>query len=653
MLFCIYISFLTIFLYSIWVFILDKDYLLHMAQLHNYRHFEYKRWLFNINNLLIYKNRYISLTISFLIFLSLNIISKFFLEHQLTNFSSLLNIFKIEPFKLEILKLEITFDFNFLLIYLFFIFIYLYIFYFSSKRKSHNIKKPLVYTKRAIRLKILYWFLFLGILILGFFAIKSIIFEAIDVNINNFKKNIIEIYSEINNENYNIFIKNLYYIYLINFISLYSFFSIFVLSLTPLIMYFAQFFIYPFENLINKKFYNLAKNKIFELKKKGLLVIGITGSYGKTSTKFYLKTILERKYNVLASEASYNTPMGLSKNINERLNENYQIFISEMGARYKNNIDDLVNLCNPDIGILTAVGPAHLETFKTLENIANEKFKLIKKSKIGFINIDNDYIYKKLQNYIEDINKENLNKKDKKTELIVLEKFDPQLININSILNNNIKYIFTYGENVNRKPLILFKNVYIEKDKSIFEIEINEFGNFKFETELLGKHLIQNLVVAVGISFFLDASYNDIFEVIKNIKPVEHRLSIIKPNEMLLILDDAYNSNPHSAKAALDVISGFKDRKKIVVTPGFIELGKFQYKENKNFGRLISQCVDFAIFVGKTNRKALIEGYKSYNNNENFYLVDNLNEASKLLPTLVNSKTVVLFENDLPDNYEN
>ncbi|MFN3411753.1 MAG: Mur ligase family protein, partial [Exilispira sp.] len=562
-------------------------------------------------------------------------------NNNLTNNIVLSNIsFKIENlkiFKIKIFNTNIETNFLLVVLLIFLLFINIFLFYIISQKRKKE-KKPLVYTKRAIRLKVFYIFIYIIILLTIYFIFYFKIISYFNIIYVNSKLEV-----------------------LVKLIVFYIFFSFIILLIyysRSFIMLLSTFFIFPLEQFINNKFYFRAKEKIERLKKNNLKVIGITGSYGKTSTKFYIEQVLKKKYNVLVSKLSYNTPMGLSKTINEDLNENHNIFVAEMGARYKNDIAELIELVKPEIGVLTEIGQVHLETFKSIENIVKEKFKIIINSKIGFLNIDNDYIYEKLNESLLLTNEKNIKNLDKNIPKIIklVEDQDVKKINVNNFVSDDCIYIFTYGFNKERNPYFLIDNIFSRDEKTIFEIyspgsnSIRE--RFCFETNLLGKHSVQNLTVAIGIGFLFGVQYSQIYDAVANILPVEHRLQIIKPNDMLTIIDDAFNSNPDSAIAAIEVIKQFNDMKKIIITPGFIELGKIQYEKNYQFGKQISENFDFAIFVGKTNKDALIEGFTSLNNNKKYYYSKNLEDATSLLPSLIDRKTVVLFENDLPDNYE-
>ena len=216
----------------------------------------------------------------------------------------------------------------------------LWVFYMllALEYKNREIKKPLVFTNRAKRLYTTNLILNLFILFLIF-----VIYTKTGEN-------------------------RLYYFPIILFLGtiLYYFQS--------LTIYLSNIIIKPVEDRINMYYYRKAQEKVNSMEK--LIVVGITGSFGKTSTKFITGTILKERFRVLNTPESYNTPMGLSKVINEKLTDKHQVFIAEMGARYLGDIRELAKLTKPTIGVITSIGPTHLETFKNLDNIMKTKYEL-------------------------------------------------------------------------------------------------------------------------------------------------------------------------------------------------------------------------------------------------------------------------------------
>ena len=401
-------------------------------------------------------------------------------------------------------------------------------------------------------------------------------------------------------------------------------------ELMPLILLFAMLLYYtntytlvlankimkPIEEGINQKFFDSAKEKIKTYDK--LKVVGITGSYGKTSVKFITSTILEEKLNTYKTPESYNTPMGVSKVVNQGdLNESHEAFVVEMGARNIGDIKEMSDLAGPTIGVLTSVGPTHLETFKNVENVAKTKYELIEalpEDGIAIFNYDNKYIKK-------------LADKTFKEKILYGLK--------------NIKELDVYATDVE-----------VSENGSTFTLGYKSGETIKVTTKLLGEHNISNILAGVAVAKTLGLTIEEIASRIGVIEPIPHRLQLIIPGTGVTIIDDAFNSNPVSSKAALDVLGKFKEGRKIIITPGMIELGEDEYKENEQFGKNIAKVCDFAILVGPKRTLAIQNGLKQQGfNQDSMFVVDTLDRATKVLGSLARPKDVVLFENDLPDNY--
>lgn len=371
----------------------------------------------------------------------------------------------------------------------------------------------------------------------------------------------------------------------------------------------------PIEKNINQNYYTVASNKIKNMK--NVKSIGITGSYGKTSTKFFTATILSEKYKVLNTPESYNTPMGISKIINNDLDENFDIFIAELGATKIGDIDEVAKLTNPEIGIITSIGPCHLETFKSIDNIMRTKYELIENlpdDGVAIFNYDNEYVKK--------------------------------------LADKTFKEKILYGiENIEDTD-VFATDIKVSSKGSIFSLCINGLGTIECETRLLGAHNIHNILAGAAIAKVMGLTLQEIKMGISKIESVEHRLQLIDPGTGVIVIDDAFNSNPDGAKAALDVLDSFKENRKIIVTPGMVELGEIEEKENEKFGENIAKVCDIAILVGKKRTTPIYNGLKRKTFNEsNLYVVNSLDEASELMKTLTKVGDVVLFENDLPDTY--
>ena len=449
---------------------------------------------------------------------------------------------------------------------------------YSLEYTKANIKKPLVFTNRARRL-----------------LISTIIVALIDVTL------IILVVRLISG--------NTYYIPI----------TIFIMSLS---IYFSSYYLIignwvvsPIEKSINMKYYKKAYNKIRDLEE--LTTIGITGSYGKTSTKFIASKILQQKYKTTNTPNSYNTPMGISKFINNELNEDYKMFVAELGAERLGEIKEIAELVNPKVGIITSIGPCHLKTFKSIDNIMKTKYELIKElpaDGTAIFNYDNEYVRK--------------------------------------LADKTYRNKILYGIDNKKDVDIYADNIRTTHKGSSFTLHIKEKGSVKCNTKLLGEHNILNILAGVSVGYAMDMTLVQIASGIERIEPVEHRLQLINPGTGVLIIDDAFNSNPSGARAALKVLKEFKEGKKIIVTPGMVELGRIQKEENYKLGEEISKVCDYTILVGKKQTLPIQKGLRdSGYDGKNLFIVATLEEAQEVIGSIVKPKDVVLFENDLPDTY--
>ncbi len=384
--------------------------------------------------------------------------------------------------------------------------------------------------------------------------------------------------------------------------------------LLPLIVALCGLFAWPLEKLISGFYLRDARRKL--LRDPGLIRIGITGSYGKTSVKHIIGTILSEKYPTLVTPASFNTPMGVSRAIRELLTPSHQVFVAEMGARHMGDIRELCRLVKPTIGVLTSVGPQHLETFKTIERVAKAKYELFEAlpadSRSYFC--DDHAICKQLYDRTE-----------KPKTLISL----------------------TAGE-----ADVWSGNIAVSAEGSAFDLCIRGKGKVRCHTLLLGEHNIVNILTSAAVASDLNLTLTQIANGISKLKPVSSRLELIPSPAGFTVINDAFNSNPVGAKAALKVLSQFPGRR-IIITPGMVELGAHEADYNREFGRAIAEAADIAIIVGKKRARPILDGLTEAGfPKENMYRVDSLDASTALLATLARREDTVLYENDLPDHYQ-
>ncbi len=368
----------------------------------------------------------------------------------------------------------------------------------------------------------------------------------------------------------------------------------------------------PFEKLIQNGFKKQARKKLAGMPE--LKIIAITGSYGKTSTKFMLRDLLKERFNVCSTPGSYNTPMGICKVINNDLQSNHQILILEMGARYEGNIQELCDIAKPDISVVTNVGVAHLETFGSQEVIAREKGHLVDNldsGDVAVLNADDPRVSTMGENRAE------LNR-----ILVGLEQ--------GSIRGSSISY---------------------DTSGMAFDVCIGEETE-RFKTKLLGAHNVQNLLLAVGVAHHFGIRLKTMALASTRIEPIQHRLEL-KQRGDIFVIDDAFNSNPVGAKNAVEILGEFNSGKRIIITPGMVELGEIEADENRKFGEAIGKAnLDLVVLVGEERAKPILEGIKTEDSTAmNVRVVHSLFEANELVQKHARAGDVVLYENDLPDVY--
>lgn len=396
-------------------------------------------------------------------------------------------------------------------------------------------------------------------------------------------------------------------------------FLLFISLITPVIILASNLINVPLEAIVHFGYFNKAKKKLG--KNQNAIKIGITGSYGKTSTKYFLATILKEKYNTLFTPGSYNTPMGISKVINQNKDNDYEVFVAEMGADKKGDINKLCSLVKPNYGIITAIDIQHLETFGSLKEIINTKLSL-------FHNLDNQGFG--IYNFDSEILRESIKK----------IKFDVPL------------YSYSMSKNDNHDVVIYAENIKHTRDGLNFVAVFKDNIRLNVNAKVLGRHNISNLLAVILMAKLLGLSKDEIETGISKIEPVEHRLQKINSPGDVLILDDAFNANLNGACEALRVLHEIDGNKKIIVTPGLIGLGEIEEEINYKFGEYIAEYSDIAILVGKNRTKSIYDSLlKKKFKKDKIIVVNSLEDSKNILKNLIKAGDVILFENDLPDTY--
>lgn len=377
----------------------------------------------------------------------------------------------------------------------------------------------------------------------------------------------------------------------------------------PTIFVASASFINIFERLNNLRYENRAKKR---LNRDDLIKIAITGSYGKTSVKNFLDAILSQKHNVLATPENYNTPMGIAKAVN-MLEDTHQVFIAEMGARRVGDIKRLMKIVNPQYSILTAINNQHLATFGSKENITKEKCRVL----------DVDDGFCAISYELKDVAEQVLTKKN--------------------VIPESIYVGLDCGAD------IYAANLKVDKTGSEFDIVIGD-EIYPAKTQILGVHNVKNILLAVAIAIKLDVEIPLILSAIQTLTPIPHRLELIEGSGVAII-DDSYNSNPSGAKCALETLSLF-DTRKVVMTPGLVELGASERDENYALGREIAECADVVLLIGGERIEPIKRALRDCGFGGEVKTYESLKSCEKDFVNTLKMGDTLLILNDLPEIYD-
>ena len=439
--------------------------------------------------------------------------------------------------------------------------------------------------------------------------------------------------------------------------------------LQMLLVPFAGVILEPAERSNNQRYIDEARTLLAECP--DLTVVGITGSYGKTSMKHYLAELLRNRYDVLITPGNFNTTLGVVRTVRERLKPTHEVFLCEMGARHTGDIAEICELVHPTMGIITSVGPAHLETFGSLDAVKATKFELVDavlgaKKAIRSQNSPGN----------EDRNAPDENAGDPSLTLgmtkgredaeagaggahasagaagNVFLNFDSEPVREQAAAyaSETAAGFTAYGENDQAGYRIAAAET--SRAGTRFTIVAPDGESCEFSTKLVGRHNVGNIAGAIAAAHALGVPLGEMRVPVRRLKPVEHRLDL-KVSGTTTILDDAYNSNPVGARAALDVLELFDDGLKILVTPGMVELGDEQRRLNAEFASYAARVCDDVIVVGAHNREALLEGladagFPQAHTHCSATIQDALRQAHAIS---AGQPRTILMENDLPDIY--
>ena len=380
----------------------------------------------------------------------------------------------------------------------------------------------------------------------------------------------------------------------------------------------------PLEAMIRRRYLRQAKATLAAINP---TIIGITGSYGKTTTKHFLRDILSLRYQTYATPKSYNTLMGICLAINRDLAEDYraEVFISEMGAYVEGEIERICQFTPPDIAIVTEVGPQHLERFGSLDNIKNAKYELVKNLRpdgTAVFNWDNAYI------------REMAARGYPANRISVSRELSP-----GQAQAQNVSWLATEIEE--RLAGLDFRATHLPTGESA-----------QISTRVIGAHNVSNLLLCIAVAHHQGIALRDIARRIGSLRPAESRLVSETTASGITIINDAYSANPAGALSALRILGMHKSGRRLLITPGMVELGELHESENRKLGLLAARHASDIILVGREQTAPIQSGIASTEfDGARVHVVDNLQEAVAWYERHLQAGDALLFLNDLPDTY--
>jgi len=394
----------------------------------------------------------------------------------------------------------------------------------------------------------------------------------------------------------------------------------FLVLAAPELLGLANLLLKPLQKADNARFERRARRRLAEVEP---LTIGITGSYGKTTTKGCVARVADLAGSTLPTPASFNSYLGVVRTINENLRPTHRNFVVEMGAYRRGDIAELCQLVQPKIGVLTAIGPAHLERFGSLEETA------LAKSELGE-SLPADGVF--------------LTRADDERCRAAAERVSCP--------------VRLFAPAPHPDAAVWAEDARLDRGRTRFELCLRGKGGavsrHPVSARLLGSHNVANLLAAAAVGTELGLAPEQIARALGQVSPPEHRLApIVNRAAGIVVIDDAYNANPAGARAALEVLGDHPGERRVLVTPGMVELGERQQAENEAFGEAAAAVCDLVVLVGPEQTEPIRRGLEAAGfPGEALHVVADSGAAQRLLAETARAGDVILFENDLPDLYQ-
>lgn len=398
----------------------------------------------------------------------------------------------------------------------------------------------------------------------------------------------------------------------------------FILLLTftlfyPLFYSIALILLIPFDLLAKSVIVSLARRRMNKLQH--LTIIGIAGSYGKTTMKEVIATMLAQKFSVVKTPESVNTPVGVARLILKKITAETNVFIVEMGEHYRWDIAYLCRIAPPSIAVITGINEAHLERMKTMENVVATIFEIAEgaaQDGVVVLNADDKLIQNHYKNY------------------------------------TNERETFFYSSS--NSPLSSYRGGDIIVDENgggiTFTLFEGERSTWEFTVPFLGLYIIGDICAAWMIGRRLGISDAELGQGIRALQPIPHRLQLIKGERGILVIDDSYNGNPAGAREAIAALGVFSGRRKVYITPGLVETGEKTREAHREIGQELSKVADLVILIETSVAPFIAEGLAENGfPKERIRYYKTAREAHAALPAILKENDVILFQNDWGDNY--
>jgi UDP-N-acetylmuramoyl-tripeptide--D-alanyl-D-alanine ligase len=383
----------------------------------------------------------------------------------------------------------------------------------------------------------------------------------------------------------------------------------------PAVLLVGRMLVEPVEALIRRWFIRDAQRI---LEQYDPIVIGVTGSYGKTSTKYFIEQLVQSHYRVLKTPASYNTAMGITRTIREQLRPEHEVFVVELAENEPGGFAHLLEIVPCDISVVTSVGIQHFEESGSTDAIERTMKDFVTMPQSG--------------------------------KTVVLNGNDALLARVCSVQGKTLIRVCTDASDTTSQ--LCADKVVVRPEGLAFEVrDTAEQEDYQFTTGVLGRYNVVNVLLALAVARRLDVPWKDLQAGVSLLQSPPHRLEVLATSPGVRVIDDAFNANPVGFAMAMEVLASFPPRR-ILVTPGLVSLGKLEEEANRDAGMQAGRVADLVVLVGVRHTQPLRDGLIAAGFPEEAIVsVHSLDEVTRLIGEIVRPGDTVLFENDLPDTY--